>query len=104
MISRGWNVTNVTNETSITRGSLFTYHKKGCYNMTKERVTKWKMVAKFNGEPKEEVEMILERPELIERFGKQMPAVANPDFRYMELEIGEMYIIVKPIKEGGKKK
>lgn len=78
--------------------------KDGIIVMMKERVTKWKMVAKFNGEPKEEVEMILERTELIERFGKQMPAVANPDFRYMELEIGEMYIIVKPIKEGGKKK
>lgn len=72
--------------------------------MSKEIIMKWKLIAKFNGEPKDEIEMVLNKPELIEKFGKQMPAVANPDFRYLELEIGEMYIIVKPIKEGGKKK
>lgn len=72
--------------------------------MSKEIIMKWKFIAKFNGEPKDEIEMVLNKAELIEKFGKQMPAVANPDFRYLELEIGEMYIIVKPIKEGGKKK
>ncbi len=68
---------------------------------------KWKVVMMFNDEPKQVEEMILTKPELWERFRKYIPAIEKPEFKYLELELGEMFLVIKPYRpeyEGKNKK
>jgi hypothetical protein len=42
--------------------------------------------------------MVLDKPELWRRFEQYVPAISKPGFKYLELELGEMFLVIKPYR------